>query len=751
MTDPMNISIMNFMFIAAMMMVLTVSGIPLSGSREFFAHHACNVEGLEEKLIASIPMSGFINALVVPSKMKRTGNAALLTAAEAVPISVHIKSRSTQWQHMCSTVRLSGLPTREEQGANKLSGSIFYAQVLQQSESQEEFVAADWAETECEEDGVEAGGSSGETIDKKQKYRLVNGRYVYSNGRDALSYVSSGSAGTWIINTNVEPGIDSGFVYARDSEASLSPDSATSFQHSMVWHWLIAGNWQPQPQLRVDCVAEDESKGGMIKKTSAVTSTSFVYHVELFHPLTRQPTSTQMIVRCDTVHSVQLLLDSTWLTLREVQLVHTYGSAVTSDSISIDGQPIWLLHEVEMDVRTLQWRLMLRSTEAGNAGVRVQLFGIPAKALEVDVVSLATIVSVGQLAKVEVGEYAWAWLAGQHDKNVGRSSVQRVLVQCIANGPRAVFRTWPTDRVAAMQQDHFDEDMGLAFLQGGGGGDEEGKDEVNMARLVSGSHRALFVVMQWAPLGSRILHHIESLLGLNDDDENSVTTKRINDNLSPCFFYHGNPLVPEPLVYVAEIMCVLHGKKAMVMVQYRTPSEAQHRHPLVRPLVRALLMASHMEGVGGVDMKHTVLTYRSDSTLVLFRQEHCRLITALRPEGHAQALHPVPYPDSSGPVDALYADEHAQIYNSWWNGYVLGYPEPQIESYCLDFHNSLSQSDKAAEAARAKRDVLAFFSENGLRRITGTDLHSGEAVGREAIDRIYERVYQETRVGWFGF
>ena len=57
------------------------------------------------------------------------------------------------------------------------------------------------------------------------------------------------------------------------------------------------------------------------------------------------------------------------------------------------------------------------------------------------------------------------------------------------------------------------------------------------------------------------------------------------------------------------------------------------------------------------------------------------------PQGKkAQALHPLPYPDDKTP----YPDWQEQIYNAWWNGYILGYPERFIDSYCETFHNGLT-------------------------------------------------------------
>ena len=57
------------------------------------------------------------------------------------------------------------------------------------------------------------------------------------------------------------------------------------------------------------------------------------------------------------------------------------------------------------------------------------------------------------------------------------------------------------------------------------------------------------------------------------------------------------------------------------------------------------------------------------------------------PQGKkAQALHPLPYPDDKDP----YPDWQEQIYNAWWNGYIIGYPERFIDSYCETFHNGLT-------------------------------------------------------------
>jgi len=277
----------------------------------------------------------------------------------------------------------------------------------------------------------------------------------------------------------------------------------------------------------------------------------------------------------------------------------------------------------------------------------------------------------------------------------------------------------------------LEEDTGLALLLPARGG---------VAQL---SHRsAAFEADRWELLGPRLLHYVEALLGL-DAGSAGVGDDTAKNSVSPCFFYHSTPRVPEPLVYAAELLCVLHGRKALVMVQYGTPTEAQHRHPLVRPLVRAMLAAAHAEPAA-VDVGHSVLRYRKDSTLVLYRRRHAELARALRPEGQAQALHPVPYPNYDGPPEILHAEEHAQVYNSGWNGFVLGYPQDLVDSYCAAFHNGLTPAQKRSEGKRAQTDVEQFFRSRQLRRLTGAAADSDEAVPREALERLYEAVYKDT-------
>ena len=86
------------------------------------------------------------------------------------------------------------------------------------------------------------------------------------------------------------------------------------------------------------------------------------------------------------------------------------------------------------------------------------------------------------------------------------------------------------------------------------------------------------------------------------------------------------------------------------------------------------------------------------------------LVDQLLPYHEAQALHPVPYPDES----RLQLDWREQIYNSAWNGFVLGYPGFFVESYCEGFHNGLSLEEKRKQLATAERNFQRKMQQSKL-------------------------------------
>jgi hypothetical protein len=115
------------------------------------------------------------------------------------------------------------------------------------------------------------------------------------------------------------------------------------------------------------------------------------------------------------------------------------------------------------------------------------------------------------------------------------------------------------------------------------------------------------------------------------------------------------------------------------------------------------------------DLDYHINTYHEDVTLIIFNKNQRRLAESLKPYKGAQALHIAPYPENSpGNVSENKRIYEQQVYNSWWNGLVLGYPQHVVEHYCLDLYVELSQEERLHQMALAKKEVYAFMEINKL-------------------------------------
>jgi hypothetical protein len=99
--------------------------------------------------------------------------------------------------------------------------------------------------------------------------------------------------------------------------------------------------------------------------------------------------------------------------------------------------------------------------------------------------------------------------------------------------------------------------------------------------------------------------------------------------------------------------------------------------------------------------------YRKDESLVFYRTNRTYVAESLIPYKESQALHPLPYPDSKNPKP----DWEKQIYNAWWNGYMLGYPVRFVDSYCLTFHNGLPKEEKQIQIDLAKKNAFKYMKD----------------------------------------
>ena len=176
--------------------------------------------------------------------------------------------------------------------------------------------------------------------------------------------------------------------------------------------------------------------------------------------------------------------------------------------------------------------------------------------------------------------------------------------------------------------------------------------------------------------------------------------------------------MPKSLVYAAELLCLILGAKPVVMVQYTTSTDHQYKLPLVRELSSTIVAAVELMKESS-QLSYRIHKYMQEETLILYRYKYEYLVDLLLPFNEAQALHIAPYadPDDTSKHQQQYGE---QIYNSYWNGYLLGYPQHFVESYCMDFHNDhIDMDTKREQVERAKKDTVEHFdrSNNNMKQV----------------------------------
>jgi hypothetical protein len=151
-------------------------------------------------------------------------------------------------------------------------------------------------------------------------------------------------------------------------------------------------------------------------------------------------------------------------------------------------------------------------------------------------------------------------------------------------------------------------------------------------------------------------------------------------------------------------------------------------------------MTTSPKNFPGADaISYQINTYGTDQTLLFYRKSSQSLLHLLLPNQTAQALHIVPYPAEAagGSPEEMKQLLKQQIFNSWWNGYVLGYPEHMIDSYCHNFHSDLSQNEKISETERAKKITMEYFQR---REATAGDIPRRKIQMGSEINLITEEV-----------
>lgn len=497
---------------------------------------------------------------------------------------------------------------------------------------------------------------------------VANRKPYYDNGKYFLSFVTQHKTrphGTWIVGNS--PGVDSGIGYLKAPFAHEVPVFDNSIAES--WQWINSDKkWEPHVDTSTRCLE--------------ASAHSVVYDAEYLR--------NEVVVRVklrELAGSVELLSpeSSAWVALAVAEdsvvplgvPVHTSGDAESSASAECTL--------VNSEFLYSHWRLMLhchsnvaeRFLEYGDSGVG----GGSLRAGGTGPVAAST------LAACEEGAFVWLWFVPA--QGMVRQT-QNVLLQCerSADGV-AVYSYFDENRrdimtrgVLSYLADVVVANASLVTLDG---------EQVHVSSAL--------------PLGTDILGWMRAYL---------VRHEGRFGGLSSCFLYHSAIAMPQQLVYLAELVCVLIGSKPFTMIQFSsTGDDHQWKFPLTLRLARKIIAYASTDPTCLIGFEK--FAYKSDETLVVFHKNSQHLIYQLLPYRNAQALHIAPYPDSKASIAENMPIYETQVYNSWWNGVVLGYPERFIEGYCKGMISELSAERKVEVTALARSDVAAHFRRIGSK------------------------------------
>ena len=496
--------------------------------------------------------------------------------------------------------------------------------------------------------------------------RSANGRPFFTNGHYLLSYIlpSQGRPyGTWIVGD--APGVDRGIGYMVAPLPHLVP----CFNVSALWRWIEDSLWVEAPDTHTTCIHPSPNA-----------------HLLDAHYLLDKSLQSMLVVVSE---DAQGYLDSDGADWGDISLRRETLVPFGAPSLVVnEGGPECAGTLVNSEFLHFGWRLMFHCHSNGLTEVFVNLTdsgleqGTSVSPLTEEARGTHLSRQWDALLSAKRGQFFWLFY-----RNGGVVATTRVItVECTASQHGTVlFKIYPDDRREVMRRSL------LTYM-----------DELF---VVLANHSAL--------LGD---HEVEiaSALSFGSDSIQWIRKYLIRHegrfgNLPSCFLYHAAIAMPAPFVYAAEIICVLIGSKPIVMIQVSSSSDHQLKFPLVKFLSHRIV--NSVKQIPDFPLGYFKSIYHSDETLVIFNKKQALLAELLVPYRQAQALHIAPYPDDPADNDRIF---EIQIYNSWWNGFVLGYPERFIDSYCLDFHNEISTIERGRLMRNAKSDILSVFSEYNL-------------------------------------
>ena len=506
--------------------------------------------------------------------------------------------------------------------------------------------------------------------------QTAHGRPYFSNGRYFLSFilpVDNRPFGTWILGDS--PGEDRGIGFVVAPHPHIVPCFEAA-EDRPLWKWINDdAHWVDTPQTSVTCLGT--SPGVLLLDASYIMEESL-----------------QSIIIAVSDDSAAYIGadDSEW---RDIQLRQVPSVPYGVPALVADGKGRGQCQGTMVNAEFLytSWRLMFHCHSNGQTEVFVDFTdqgfseGSDVSVLTIEALQIHQLQQRGALSTASPGDFFWVFYrrlgGGMHTTRV-------VTVECLSSeGATVLFKYYPDDRREVMRRS-----------------------------LLSYMEDLLIVHVNHSIILGELEVEVTSALPLGDDAVLWIRDYLMRHEgrfggLSSCFLYHAAIAMPAPFIYAAEIVCVLIGSKPIVMIQVSSSSDHQLKFPLVAFLAQKIIILVKQNP--DFPLGYFKSSYRSEETLVIYHKNQSQHADLLLPYRQAQALHIVPYPEES-PADPLDNDPilKAQIYNSWWNGYILGYPERFIDSYCRDFHSKVGADDKTQLMKSAKADVIEILAGNNL-------------------------------------
>lgn len=454
---------------------------------------------------------------------------------------------------------------------------------------------------------------------------LYNGRYGWTNGVDYLSYFPSSDDsspyGTWLLGN--KPGIDSGYAYLKPSHDTLVPIDVRQSD----WHWLEGKDWEKRPAVKVIC--NDYPHDQDLKEKEYISS--HFYQVEYFvgstihsgyytpaHPeISSQSTLLSSLKKSEQKMLLSLNAPSLWSDTKLDKINTGTGGKfrvlcnVGGATMIVDGSGKSVIgHLIQDEVRGSGsgWSLIFRKVQGAlsdeiksesNSQIEIiveisskgSMNGFSLRPLSIEEESDYMMPMKRSLETSKKGDYLWIWysvlpvemtqyissnsadinfdgstLLGLESRVTSSSKLieksveeeTEILLECVARSDsKIIFKYYFADRRDAMRQSVLSKETHYFTYTKklNSQSDNEGKENSNgiMFDQMNSEIKtnAIFFI------GADVIGFIRNYL---DYKENW-------NGLSSCFLYHAAVTLPRPLVYAAEILCVLSGAKAVTMVR----------------------------------------------------------------------------------------------------------------------------------------------------------------------------------------